>query len=365
MKKNNLLSGLAVLAGVLGVCVVYWEIALVLVFLALVCGLYYTGYLWPFLVLGVALGVLYEIYIEGLLPIVLAGVLVLCTLVWLCVKGPSLWRWVVNKPPLCWDCGIDLRTVKMDQGWKRGRHESQRCKSCWAAYHRERSRRSCTWCGQEFFEDSYRYRPLCERCQEAEQQDLCRTCGEDPLMRPERSRRNRRRHRWAGDENNRNYRGQCDYCYWKEEYDKLNAHVERGEHLEPSKLKSLRLAKERFEALLSRRKHKQWAEQVRREKDVESLRLLRQNITNDYRREQFCIRRQDYKRGNRLDNYFRGGLFEEVISSFDGCCLHCGNTYDLTLDHFAIPKNEGGNFVLYLSEDQTVKLNVVVLCRLL
>lgn len=363
MKKDNLKSGLAVLAFVLVLCVVYWKIVLVVALVALLYGLFYTGYLGHFLILVFALVVLYEIYTEGLLPIVLAGVLVVFALVWLCVKGSSLWRWLANKPPLCWDCGTDLRTVETGRGWKRGRHESQRCKSCWATYRRERSRRSCTWCGEEFFEESYRYRPLCERCRKAEQRDLCRTCGEDPLMRPERSRRNRRRRQWVEDENNRDYRGQCGYCYWKEEHDKLNARVERGEHLEPSELKSLRLARERFEDSLSRRKHKQRAEQIRREKDAESLRLIRQNITTDYRRELFSIRRKDYKRGNRLDNYFRGGFREDVISSFDGCCLHCGDTYDLTLDHFAIPKNEGGNFVLYVSENQTIKLNVVVLCR--
>ncbi len=38
-------------------------------------------------------------------------------------------------------------------------------------------------------------------------------------------------------------------------------------------------------------------------------------------------------------------------------------TDDLQLDHFAIPKNEGGNFLLFDSKTRTLRLNVVVLCR--
>ncbi|MDE2717115.1 MAG: hypothetical protein OXI33_08870, partial [Chloroflexota bacterium] len=35
----------------------------------------------------------------------------------------------------------------------------------------------------------------------------------------------------------------------------------------------------------------------------------------------------------------------------------------MTLDHYGIPKNEGGNFVLCVRDSQTVKMNVVPLCR--
>src|SRR5205085_1407623 len=77
----------------------------------------------------------------------------------------------------------------------------------------------------------------------------------------------------------------------------------------------------------------------------------------------FSIRKKDYKRGNRLDNHFRKKIAEQVKAAFDHECLYCGTNRDLSLDHFAIPKNEGGNFVLSVKEDGSIKLNVVVLCR--
>ncbi len=41
----------------------------------------------------------------------------------------------------------------------------------------------------------------------------------------------------------------------------------------------------------------------------------------------------------------------------------CGATSGLTLDHYGIPKNEGGNFVLFNETDGVPVLNLVVLCR--
>ena len=42
---------------------------------------------------------------------------------------------------------------------------------------------------------------------------------------------------------------------------------------------------------------------------------------------------------------------------------YCGATSGLTLDHYGIPKNEGGNFVLFSEADGVPVLNLVVLCR--
>ena len=90
---------------------------------------------------------------------------------------------------------------------------------------------------------------------------------------------------------------------------------------------------------------------------------VQQSKDNEYGRDKFRIREKDYKRGNRLDNYFRNVISGKVIEAFEGKCVRCGNTHDLTLDHFAIPKNEGGNFVLCEREGGAVKLNIIVLCR--
>jgi len=74
-------------------------------------------------------------------------------------------------------------------------------------------------------------------------------------------------------------------------------------------------------------------------------------------------RKKDYKRGNPLDNHFRKNIEDQVFAAFENKCLRCGAKRDLTLDHFAIPKNEGGNFVLWFKHDGSIRLNVVVLCR--
>jgi len=84
---------------------------------------------------------------------------------------------------------------------------------------------------------------------------------------------------------------------------------------------------------------------------------------SNFERSLFRIRKKDYKRGNRIDNYLRKDILGEVLKAFDTKCLNCEGTYDLTLDHFAIPKNEGGNFVLWLVDPGCIKLNVIVLCR--
>lgn len=83
----------------------------------------------------------------------------------------------------------------------------------------------------------------------------------------------------------------------------------------------------------------------------------------DYTREKFLIRKVDYRRGNALDNHFRQSLFDMVVSDFGGQCLVCDKTDDLTLDHLAIPKNSGGNFVLWVEEPAGIQLNISVLCR--
>ncbi|MDA7517542.1 hypothetical protein N8597_00040 [Akkermansiaceae bacterium] len=103
--------------------------------------------------------------------------------------------------------------------------------------------------------------------------------------------------------------------------------------------------------------------EAKKKKEEVALDSLEGSYDLDFERSAFRIRNKDYKRGNPLDNHLRNGIADAIISAFGGCCLHCSGTYDLTLDHFAIPKNEGGNFVLYLQDDESIKLNVVVLCR--
>jgi 5-methylcytosine-specific restriction endonuclease McrA len=92
-------------------------------------------------------------------------------------------------------------------------------------------------------------------------------------------------------------------------------------------------------------------------------RLFRQQIDAKYDPRWFVVRRRDYKRGNPVDNYFRTHIQAIVHEAFASKCVVCAREQDLTLDHFAIPKNEGGNFVMFSKRAEQLVLNVAVLCR--
>jgi hypothetical protein len=80
-------------------------------------------------------------------------------------------------------------------------------------------------------------------------------------------------------------------------------------------------------------------------------------------RAEYVVRPQDYKRGNLLDNFVRGKWDQHVAMAFgDGCAL-CHSSRDrLTLDHFWISKNDGGNFAMLHRMTSSLVSNVIVLC---
>ena len=92
-------------------------------------------------------------------------------------------------------------------------------------------------------------------------------------------------------------------------------------------------------------------------------------LREEFDRKLFYIQRRDYRRGNTVDNYFRHNQ-STVFAAFNKRCVSCGGTDDLTLDHYALCKNEGGNFVLipanrdsFLLSKESFRLNIIVLCR--
>ena len=87
------------------------------------------------------------------------------------------------------------------------------------------------------------------------------------------------------------------------------------------------------------------------------------NLDNQIERTQFFIQSRDYRRGNAIDNYFRNKISDLVIAAFGNRCAFCGDHENLTLDHYGIPKNEGGNFVLISSDKLSFRVNIAVLCR--
>ena len=82
-----------------------------------------------------------------------------------------------------------------------------------------------------------------------------------------------------------------------------------------------------------------------------------------YSRAKFRVREKDYKRGNPLDNYVRNHMKTHVVETFQNRCAACGATDDLVLDHWGIPKNEGGNFILFDADISEFLMNVAIFCN--
>jgi len=131
---------------------------------------------------------------------------------------------------------------------------------------------------------------------------------------------------------------------------------------EISRAKSAKVKKKFIEAVASRNA----TEEKRRLKAQEHERFCSEtfhNLDRQFERTQFFIQPRDYRRGNAIDNYFRNNISDVVIAAFGNRCVFCGDHEDLTLDHYGLPKNEGGNFVLILADKSSFRVNVAVLCR--
>ena len=143
-------------------------------------------------------------------------------------------------------------------------------------------------------------------------------------------------------------------------YNRIKSDIATNENL----IKSLKKAKKEFSlANICRYSHEERINIIAQNKKL-FLEKTQDNLyTNVFDRNLFIIRQRDYKRGNLVDNFFRNEISSKIINAFENQCLKCGSVHDLTLDHFAIPKNEGGNFILFTKDTSSIKLNIVVLCR--
>ncbi|MFO0905828.1 MAG: hypothetical protein U0939_22660 [Pirellulales bacterium] len=104
-------------------------------------------------------------------------------------------------------------------------------------------------------------------------------------------------------------------------------------------------------------------EELNRQLQMRRDESRRESLESKYKRSDMLVRERDYKRGNLVDNYFRNHLRERIAAAFGFSCVGCSSPESLVLDHWAIPKNEGGNFVLCRSDTRQLYLNVVVLCQ--
>lgn len=86
-------------------------------------------------------------------------------------------------------------------------------------------------------------------------------------------------------------------------------------------------------------------------------------LTQEFDRNTLHIQPKDYRRGNAIDNYVRKFFAEEVILAFEKSCAYCGCDNDLTFDHYGLSKNEGGNYILIAKNRDSIKVNLIVLCR--
>jgi 5-methylcytosine-specific restriction endonuclease McrA len=80
-------------------------------------------------------------------------------------------------------------------------------------------------------------------------------------------------------------------------------------------------------------------------------------------RDQYFIRNKDYKRGNPLENYIKNNWREKILKLHSNKCASCKSMEDITLDHFWLPKNEGGNFAMFHVDSHALISNVIPLCR--
>ncbi|QQZ29748.1 HNH endonuclease [Thiothrix subterranea] len=111
-----------------------------------------------------------------------------------------------------------------------------------------------------------------------------------------------------------------------------------------------------------------WLNQRNKQKELDKinhenyLKKLNQVAISDERAD-YIIKKEDYKRGNKIENEYRKKYSLQLLNLFNNKCAKCGsidNGFDL--DHFILSKNEGGNFILINKDGYRVN-NAIPLCQ--
>ena len=79
-------------------------------------------------------------------------------------------------------------------------------------------------------------------------------------------------------------------------------------------------------------------------------------------RTHYIFMKDDYRRGNPIENYYRKKYFMTVLEHYHNKCAKCSSNQAVCLDHFVFSKNEGGNFVLNSVEGYFIN-NAIPLCQ--
>ena len=89
-------------------------------------------------------------------------------------------------------------------------------------------------------------------------------------------------------------------------------------------------------------------------------RIRRVDVSAD--RADYVIENDDYRRGLPKEHAYRRAMQLTLLATFDNRCAKCGARDDgVDLDHFFLPKNEGGCFIMRHKHGHLVN-NAVPLC---
>ena len=123
-----------------------------------------------------------------------------------------------------------------------------------------------------------------------------------------------------------------------------------------------KMEKNRAEIEKKRKEAQRRAEEEKRLAEEEFQRKISiVRISDD--RNDYIISKEDYKRGNPVDNDYRKTWFLTLLKIYDNKCANCGDSSNgCDLDHFVFAKNEGGNFIMKHRDGYFVN-NAIPLCQ--
>lgn len=126
--------------------------------------------------------------------------------------------------------------------------------------------------------------------------------------------------------------------------------------------KRAEIEKKRKEAQRRAKEAQRRAEEEKRLAEEEFQRKISiVRISDD--RNDYIISKEDYKRGNPVDNDYRKTWFLTLLKIYDNKCANCGDSSNgCDLDHFVFAKNEGGNFIMKHRDGYFVN-NAIPLCQ--
>ncbi len=86
-------------------------------------------------------------------------------------------------------------------------------------------------------------------------------------------------------------------------------------------------------------------------------------LTPSADRDDYIIERDDYRRGNPKESYYRKTFCLHLLEVFGNSCAKCGSKENgMDIDHFIFSKNEGGCFIMKHRDGYLIN-NAVPLCQ--